>query len=76
MLGWLLINLSYAVKQYETYSYLTARMCTYQALTAWYIWDYFVNEPLLVYTWDIIVEHFGLLLAWGDYVFIRFFFSI
>lgn len=76
MVGWLLINISYACQQHSNMGTITARMALYQILTAWYIWDYFVHEPKMVYTWDIIAEHFGLMLVWADYVFIPFMFSL
>jgi len=76
MTGWLLINISFALKQSAVMGYLTSRMVLYQIVTAWYIWDYFVHEPKMLYTWDIMAENFGLMLIWGDYVFIPFAFSI
>jgi Delta14-sterol reductase len=76
MAGWLLINLSFLAKQYDTLGFVTSRMMLYQVLTAWYVWDYFVHESKMVHTWDIIAEHFGLMLVWGDYVFIPFGFSV
>jgi Delta14-sterol reductase len=76
MIGWLLINLSFLCKQYETLGFVTSRMLLYQVLTAWYVWDYFVHESKMVTTWDIIAEHFGLMLVWGDYVLIPFGFSV
>jgi Delta14-sterol reductase len=76
MAGWLLLNLSFLAKQYDTLGFVTGRMLLYQLLTAWYVWDYFVHESKMVHTWDIIAEHFGLMLVWGDYVFIPFGFSV
>lgn len=76
MMGWLLINLSFLYKQYDELGFVTSRMLLYQVLTAWYIWDYFVHESKMVHTWDILAEHFGLMLVWGDYVFIPFAFSV
>lgn len=72
MAGWLIVNLSFLCKHYEVLGFITSRMLLYQLATAWYIWDYFVHEPKIVSTWDIIAEHFGLMLVWGDYVFIVF----
>lgn len=72
MAGWLIINLSFLCKQFELVGTITGRMLLYQLATAWYIWDYFVHESKIVFTWDIIAEHFGLMLVWGDYVFIVF----
>ncbi|CAN8067558.1 unnamed protein product [Agarophyton chilense] len=76
MCGWLIVNLSFLAKQYETHGFISGRMMLYQITTAWYIWDYFVHETKIVSTWDIIAEHFGLMLVWGDYVFIVFAFSV
>lgn len=76
MAGWLLVNLSFLCKQYQLVGYVTTRMALYQGMTAWYILDYFVNEPKMLSTWDIMAEKFGLMLVWGDYVFIVFAFSI
>lgn len=72
MAGWLIVNLSFLCKHYEVLGFITGRMLLYQVLTAWYICDYFINEPKMISTWDIIAEHFGLMLVWGDYVFIIF----
>lgn len=76
MTGWLLINLSFLYRHYILLGFVTMRMLMYQLLSAWYIIDYFVHEPKMVSTWDIIAEHFGLMLVWGDYVFIVFAFSL
>ncbi|CDF35421.1 unnamed protein product [Chondrus crispus] len=76
MAGWLIVNLSFLAKQLDHLGFITSRMLLYQLVTAWYIWDYFVHEPKIVSTWDIIAEHFGLMLVWGDYVFIVFAFSV
>lgn len=72
MAGWLIINLSFLCRQYNELNYITGRMLLYQLTTMWYIWDYFVHEPKILNTWDIIAEHFGFMLVWGDYVFIIF----
>lgn len=76
MIGWLLINLSFACKQLDVLGTLTTRMLLYQSLTAFYVADYFVNEHKMVFTWDIIAENFGLMLVWADYVFIPFLFAL
>lgn len=76
MCGWFVINLSFAHLQYSQLGFITSRMLLYQLVTAWYIWDYFVHESKMVSTWDIIAENFGLMLVWGDYVFIVFAFSV
>lgn len=76
MAGWLIVNLSFLYKQHDILGFVTMRMLFYQLATGIYIVDYFVNEPKMLSTWDIMAEHFGLMLIWGDYVFIVFAFSI
>lgn len=70
--GWLVVNISFLGKQYQELGFITGRMMLYQMATAWYVCDYFVHEAMMVTTWDIIAENFGLMLVWGDYVFIVF----
>jgi len=51
-------------------------MAVYQILTLLYILDYFWVEAKMTSTWDMIAENFGLMLVWGDFVFIPFYFSL
>ncbi|KAK1861206.1 hypothetical protein I4F81_003790 [Pyropia yezoensis] len=76
MIGWLLLNLSFVYAHVVQTGGLSARMGLYQALSATYIIDYFLHEAAMTSTWDIIAERFGLMLIWGDYVFIPFGFSV
>ncbi|KAK4525568.1 hypothetical protein GAYE_SCF13G3476 [Galdieria yellowstonensis] len=76
MIGWSLINISHLFLQLLKHQDISSRMVVYQFLTNLYILDYFYNEVKMTTTWDIIAEHFGLMLIWGDIVFIPFVFSI
>eukprot|EP00741_Cyanophora_paradoxa_P003481 tig00000711_g3381.t1 len=76
MMLWILINWSIASKQYALHGELSNAMILYQCFTFLYTLDYFFFEPYMTSTWDIIAEHFGLMLIWGDIVFIPFVFSI
>lgn len=51
-------------------------MLLYQLVTFAYVFDYFYYEKKMTSTWDIVAENFGLMLVWGDFVFIPFFFSL
>lgn len=78
MMAWGLINLSMLARHVElseTGSISTA-MALYQLFTMMYIVDYFFLEAKMTSTWDIIAEHFGFMLVWGDLVFIPFWFSV
>jgi len=76
MMGWAFINLSVLAKHYQLLGHISTPMLLYQAFSLFYIIDYFYHEERMTSTWDIIAEHFGLMLVWGDIVFIPFVFSI
>jgi protein-S-isoprenylcysteine O-methyltransferase Ste14 len=76
MAGWTLVNLSVLFAQIQLHGTVSLNMAVYQLLSFTYVFDYFWHEPLMITTWDIIAEHFGYMLVWGDYVFITFCFSI
>jgi len=77
MMAWALINLSFLVKHLEINNgNVTIAMGLYNLFTLFYIIDYFYNEQKMTSTWDIIAEHFGMMLVWGDFVFIPFYFSM
>ena len=48
----------------------------FQAFTFLYLLNYFHFEHGMIYTWDIISEHFGWMLVWGDYVLVPFFYCL
>eukprot|EP00899_Mesostigma_viride_P017488 jgi/Mesvir1/25740/Mv01920-RA.1 len=76
MMGWLLINLSLAAKQYHLFGTLHTPMLLFQLFTGFYVFDYFWHEEYMLSTWDIIAEKFGYMLAFGDLVWIPFIFSL
>ncbi|KAH8964632.1 hypothetical protein BDL97_04G077500 [Sphagnum fallax] len=70
ILGWFLINLSVATKQFQNQGSFSLSMALYQAFSA-------VSPiPFGHCWWDIIAEKFGFMLIFGDVVFIPFTFSI
>eukprot|EP00002_Diphylleia_rotans_P013337 TRINITY_DN2605_c0_g1_i1.p1 TRINITY_DN2605_c0_g1~~TRINITY_DN2605_c0_g1_i1.p1 ORF type:complete len:391 (-),score=61.15 TRINITY_DN2605_c0_g1_i1:383-1555(-) len=76
MMGWTILNLSFAAKQLQLYGSLSSPMTFYQLLSFIYVFDYFYHEPRMLSTWDIVSEHFGFMLVFGDYWFIPFTFCI
>jgi len=76
MIGWVLLNLSFLYKHIEIFGTPQTTMILYQIFSFIYIFDYFLFEEYMTSTWDIIAEHFGLMLVWGDFVFIPFVFSL
>ena len=76
LIGFALINVSFAALQYQKYGAVTARMWLYQVFTLLYLANYFQFESGMLFTWDILEERFGFMLVWGDYVFVPFFYSL
>jgi delta14-sterol reductase len=76
LMGLALINAGFAYVQYETQGAVTARMWLYQVLCFVYVLNYFQFEYGMLHTWDLIVERFGGMLVWGDYVLVPFFYSM
>ncbi|MCY4170004.1 MAG: DUF1295 domain-containing protein [Bacteroidetes bacterium] len=71
-----LFNLSFASAQLNELGELTPAMILYQVFTFLYVFNYFQFEYGMVHTWDLVSERFGLMLVWGDYVLVPFFYCI
>ncbi len=76
LIGLALLNVSFAVMQFETYGELTLGMTLYQVFTFVYVFNYFQFEQGMIHTWDIVSERFGWMLVWGDYVLVPFFYCL
>jgi 7-dehydrocholesterol reductase len=72
IVGWTLINMSFAFAQYKMLGYVTNSMVLLNVLHAIYVLDFFVNEDWYLRTIDIAHDHFGFYLAWGDLVWLPF----
>lgn len=75
MMGWLMILLSIASRQYQVYGTIKLPMLLQIVMSGIYVLDYFWFEPLMLSTWDIIAENWGFQLVFGDLWFIPFAFS-
>lgn len=75
MIGWVMVNLSTAAKQYELTGTLSVPMIVTQLLPFLYVFDYFWFEEKMLSTWDIIAENWGFMLVYGDLWHITFSFS-
>ncbi|CAF2519438.1 unnamed protein product [Rotaria sp. Silwood2] len=74
---WVLFNISFIEKQKQNfndnYSLPILIITAFQTL---FVTDYYYFEEAILTTWDIMEEKFGLMMIWGDIVFVPFFFSI
>ncbi len=73
---WVLMDLSFAAKQYQLYGTVTTPMILVNAFQILYIADYFFHEEAILTTWDIKYEKFGWMLCWGDLVWVPFMYTI
>ena len=76
LIGLALINLSLAALQVKLHGHLAPRMALYQIFCFVYLANYFQFEYGMLFTWDILVERFGWMLVWGDYVLVPFFYAL
>ena len=75
MLGWMLINFAFIAKQHRTYGFVTDSIVFITAVQSLYILDGMFMEPAILTTIDIIADGFGMMLAFGDLVWVPFMYS-
>jgi len=73
---WSIFNLCFAYYQYETFGTVTNSMILVNLLQGLYVIDFFWNERWYLKTIDICHEHFGFYLAWGDFVWLPFMYTL
>jgi len=76
MILWVLLDLSFAAKQFELHGTVSNAMMLAVAFQILYVVDYFWFEDAILTTWDIKHENFGFILAWGCLVWIPFSYSL
>lgn len=76
LIGMFIVVLAFAFRQHELYGTVTPQMVLLVAFYWLYLFTHYVRESFMLSTWDIIAERFGLMLVWGDYVYVPFFYSI
>jgi len=68
IIGWSIINLSFAAKQYSLHGYVSNSMILVNFLQLLYIGYFFYREAWYLKTLDISHDHFGWMFAFGDLV--------
>ena len=76
LIGLALINLSLAEAQISLYGALTPGMLCYQLFWYVYLLTHYIREDFMLWTFDIIEDHFGFMLVWGDMIYVPFLYSI
>ncbi|KAF2172323.1 hypothetical protein M409DRAFT_50042 [Zasmidium cellare ATCC 36951] len=75
MIGWIVLNLAFAAKQYRTYGYVTDSMVMVVISQALYVLDALWMEPAILTTIDLTTDGFGFMLSFGDLVWVPFIYS-
>lgn len=72
LVGWVLINYSMLVAQYEKHGFVTNSMILVCVFQAWYVLDGLWFEEAILTTMDIVYDGFGFMLAFGDLAWVPF----
>ena len=72
LIGWMVINLAFALAQYREYQFVSLAMVLVIACHFLYVVNHFQAEPFILSTMDIKHEKFGFMLVFGDLVWVPF----
>lgn len=76
MLGWVLLDLAYIVHQYKTHGYISDSIVLITLFQSAYIFDALWMEPAILTTMDITTDGFGVMLSFGDLIWLPFTYSL
>ena len=76
LIGWLLLDLGFAHKQYKLTGAVSPAMALVCAFQALYVVDALWFEPAILTTMDVTTDGFGFMLAFGDLVWVPFTYSL
>lgn len=76
LIGWAVLNLGCALKQYKTLGHLTAPMVLINVFQGIYVWDALYYERAILTTMDITTDGFGFMLAFGDLSWVPFTYNL
>jgi delta14-sterol reductase/lamin-B receptor len=76
LIGWVILSFLYATVQYRTAGRVSTSMILVCLFQFGYVLDYFVHEEAILSTMDIVHDHFGFMLCFGDTVWVPFTYSV
>ena len=76
MMGWIILNCSWCAQQYRNYGTLTDSILFVTVSQALYVADSWWNEAAILTTMDITTDGFGMMLSFGDLVWVPFVYSL
>lgn len=72
LLFWALLDLAFLAKQHRTFGFVSDGAVFVTAVQTMYVLDSHYNEPAVLTTMDIITDGFGMMLSFGDIVWVPF----
>ncbi|KAH8716866.1 ergosterol biosynthesis ERG4/ERG24 [Phaeosphaeriaceae sp. PMI808] len=76
MLGWVIMDLAFIMKQYRNFGRVTDSIILITVAQTVYVLDSLYMEPAILTTMDIIQDGFGMMLSFGDLVWVPLTYSI
>ncbi|KAH6868327.1 ergosterol biosynthesis ERG4/ERG24 [Alternaria rosae] len=76
MLGWIILDLAFIMQQYRNFGRVTDSILLVTVAHTVYTFDALFMEPAILTTIDIIADGFGMMLSFGDLVWVPFTYSI
>lgn len=76
LIGWMILNMSMMLKQYERLGYVTGSMLLINIFQGLYVWDALYQERAILTTMDITTDGFGFMLVFGDLAWVPFTYSL
>ncbi len=76
LIGWMVLNFAMLDAQYKAYGFVSLAMIIVVLMQLFYIAHYFHNERFILTTMDIKHENFGLMLTYGDLVWVPFLYCL
>jgi len=73
--GWILLNCAFVAKQFRTFGFLTDGIIFITVVQTIYVLDAQIMEPAILTTMDITTDGFGLMLSFGDLVWVPFIYT-
>ncbi|KAJ3175618.1 hypothetical protein HDU87_006116 [Geranomyces variabilis] len=76
IIGWTVLNVCLAVKQHQNFGRLSEGMVLVMLFQGYYAFDALYNEEAILTTMDITTDGFGMMLCFGDLVWVPFTYSL
>jgi len=77
LLGLMLINVAFAEYQYRAFNgQVSIQMIVYLLFWYFYLFTHYIREDFMLWTFDILEDHFGYMLVFGDLVYVPFWYSV